>query len=165
MRWIHCERLSTPKNFGKWKHGECLALGGVAVCTNSADVGHTASVPADVITTNAILKAGMKKETHGCEPQGNAPELCQHSVCSRAALTPSEARGSQGSVQTGSSALLLAPGPPTLLCQPCTMPADSFKISNSRHSQPTQEKYSRALLFLLLRPTAHLDVSAEYLLL
>lgn len=91
------------------------------VCTNSADVGNTASVPTDVITTKAILKEGMKKETHGSEPQGCAPELCQCSVSSRAALTPSQAWVQEGHRAVYELSALHCPYP--LHLQPSSAPA------------------------------------------
>lgn len=113
--------------------GQCREL-----CTNSTDVGHTATVPTDVITTSAFLKEGMKKERHGCEPQGCAPELCQDSVCSRAALTPLQAWmwESHGALhEVGTLHCLLSPAPSTLLCaSPVARPQTPPLISNSRDS-------------------------------
>lgn len=49
------------------------------VWTNSAGAGcPRASLPTDVISaTSAILEEKIKKATHGCEPWGQAQQLCQ----------------------------------------------------------------------------------------
>lgn len=124
------------------------------VCTNSADVGNTASVPTDVITTKAILKEGMKKETHGSEPQGCAPELCQCSVSSRAALTPSQACHRVTGQCTNCelcTALIPCTSNPRLR-QPCIMPTDSsFKISNFRDSTTCPGKVFQSFAILAVK--------------
>lgn len=57
----------------KWKSGEYPTLGGVGkfvlTMQTRAAPQERARLPADVIiTTSAILKEKMKKETRGCEP-------------------------------------------------------------------------------------------------
>lgn len=103
-----------------------------------------------------------------------APGLCSRALPVQSLLQSSSGslagvggRGSQSSVQTGSSALPLSPAPPTLLCAspvPCPQ-TPPLKSQIPEIPQPAQERYSRALLFLLSRPSAYLDVSAQNLLL
>lgn len=88
------ECWSVPKNL-KWKSGVCLTLGGVGKFVLTTQTWATpqehASLSTDVITTtSAILKEKMKRETHGCEPWGQAQELCQCSVLlqNSSSLTP-----------------------------------------------------------------------------
>lgn len=86
------EYSSTPKNV-KWKNEECLTLGGVGKFVLTMQTWATpqehASLPTDVvITTSAILKEKMKKETHGCEPRDQAQELCQCSILVQNSSSP-----------------------------------------------------------------------------
>lgn len=87
-----------------------------------------------------------------------APGLCSRALPGQCLLQSSSdslaglgVRGSQGSVQTRSSALPLCPAPPTLLYPspfPCPL-TPPLKSQIPEIPQPTQERNSRALLLLL----------------
>lgn len=122
------------------------------VCANSADVGHTASVSTDVIATSAFLKKGWKRKhmavSHGC-----APELCQGSVCSGAALTPPRPGCESGQCMNWELCTALIPCTSNPTCaSPVPCPQTPPLKSKIPDSTAYQERYSRALLFLLSRP-------------